>query len=76
MERAEQVEVTGVVTDCRDSKDNKFLELAIDGQASHIVSGDEDLTILNPFRGVPIVSPKAFLDFLDLSGKQSQANEG
>ena len=40
---AELVEVTAVVTDCRDPKDNKFLELALNGKATHIISGDEDL---------------------------------
>jgi len=40
---AEVVEVTEVVTDCRDPKDNKFLEVALDGEATHIISGDEDL---------------------------------
>jgi putative PIN family toxin of toxin-antitoxin system len=37
---AEVVDVTAVITDCRDVKDNKFLELAVSGRASHIVSGD------------------------------------
>ena len=58
---AEVVRVNEVVTDCRDPRDNKFLELAISGQASYIISGDQDLLILNPFRGIPIVTPQAFL---------------
>jgi putative PIN family toxin of toxin-antitoxin system len=47
---------------CRDPKDNKFLELAVTGQADCIVSGDQDLLILHPFRGVPIVTPRGFVD--------------
>ena len=58
---AELVVVTDVVTVCRDPKDNKFLELALSGEATHIVSGDADLLVLHPFRGVCILTPRAFL---------------
>ncbi len=47
---------------CRDAKDNKFLELAVAGQAEYIVSGDEDLLVLDPFRGIRIVTPAEFLE--------------
>jgi hypothetical protein len=50
------------ITDCLDPKDNKFLELAVAAEASCIISGDDDLLILNPFRGVPILNPIDFLD--------------
>ena len=62
LKEAELVRVTEEVTDCRDDKDNKFLELAICAKASCIVSDDEDLLVLNPFRGIPILKPKEFLD--------------
>ena len=55
------VEVTEVVTDCRDSKDNKFLELGISGGAKYIISGDADLLVLDPFRGISIVTPQVFV---------------
>ncbi len=55
------VEVTEVISDCRDPRDNKFLELAVCGQADLIVAGDEDLLVLNPFRDIPIVTPREFL---------------
>ena len=55
------VAVTSTVTECRDPKDDKFLELAISGRASHIVSGDADLLVLNPFREISIVSPYDFV---------------
>jgi putative PIN family toxin of toxin-antitoxin system len=58
---AELIEVTQVVTDCRDPKDNKFLELAVSGKADRIITGDEDLLVLHPFRGISILTPKAFL---------------
>ena len=49
------------IRDCRDAKDNKFLELAVSGRASHILSGDSDLLTLHPFRGIPVVTPQVFL---------------
>ena len=55
------VAVTDVMTDCRDPKDNEFLELALSGKTTHIVSGQEDLLVLHPFRGVLILTPQAFL---------------
>ena len=49
---------------CRDPKDDKFLEVAVSGEAEVIVSGDEDLLVLNPFRGIPILPPADFLKML------------
>jgi putative PIN family toxin of toxin-antitoxin system len=50
------------IEECRDPKDNKYLELAVTGQAECIVTGDEDLLILNPFRGIQIVKIQEFLE--------------
>jgi putative PIN family toxin of toxin-antitoxin system len=61
VQAAELVEVTEAITTCRDAKDNKFLELAVSGRASHILSGDSDLLTLHPFRGIPVVTPQVFL---------------
>jgi putative PIN family toxin of toxin-antitoxin system len=58
----EIVEIIQHVRACRDPKDDKFLELAINGSANVIVSGDEDLLSLHPFRGVDILSPASYLD--------------
>ena len=49
------------VTECRDPKDNKFLEAALTSKADAIVSGDSDLLELNPFQGIPILRPAEFL---------------
>jgi putative PIN family toxin of toxin-antitoxin system len=57
----DQVLTLPVIQACRDPKDDKFLELAVAGAASFIVTGDTDLQALNPFRGVRIVTPAAFL---------------
>ncbi len=57
------VPIVHTVTDCRDPKDNKFLELALSASNGLIVSGDSDLLALHPFRGIAIVSPADFLAF-------------
>src|SRR5260370_20861038 len=49
------------VTDCRDAKDNKYLELALAAGAETIVSGDIDLLVLHPWRGVRILLPADYL---------------
>jgi len=46
---------------CRDPKDDKFLELALSAKATHIVTGDLDLLVLDPYESVRIVSPRDFL---------------
>jgi putative PIN family toxin of toxin-antitoxin system len=57
---AELVAINERITACRDPKDNKFLELAVNGNADVIVSGDDDLLVLDQFRGIPILTPAAF----------------
>jgi len=49
------------ITECRDPKDNKFLELAVAGNADCIVTGDKDLLVLDPFRKIRIITPKEFV---------------
>jgi putative PIN family toxin of toxin-antitoxin system len=58
------IEIAEVIHACRDPKDNKFLELAVSGLASCVVSGDEDLLTMHPFRGIPILTPAQFLEWL------------
>lgn len=60
---AEWVEVSARITACRDPKDDKFLELAVSGHATHIVTGDHDLLTLNPFQGISVLTPQAFLEW-------------
>jgi uncharacterized protein len=57
-----EIKVTETVTECRDPKDNKFLELAVSGGATCLVTGDEDLLVLKSFRTVAIVTPHEFLN--------------
>ncbi|MCY3728092.1 MAG: putative toxin-antitoxin system toxin component, PIN family [Nitrospira sp.] len=58
---SELIEITEAVQVCRDPKDDQVLELAVNGNATYIVTGDADLLALNPFRDVEIVTPAEFL---------------
>lgn len=60
------VDIAETVKICRDPKDDKYLELAVNGKATYIVSGDSDLLVLNPFKNIPILKIQDFLalDFL------------
>jgi putative PIN family toxin of toxin-antitoxin system len=58
---AELVTIVERIAACRDPADDKFLELAVNGRADLIVSGDRDLLALDPFRGIPILTPAAYL---------------
>ncbi|MDW3687711.1 putative toxin-antitoxin system toxin component, PIN family [Cupriavidus sp. CV2] len=55
------VPISHRVMACRDPKDDKFLHVALNGEAEVIVTGDADLLVLHPFHGVDIVSPAVFL---------------
>jgi putative PIN family toxin of toxin-antitoxin system len=46
---------------CRDPKDDKFLELAVEAGAACIITGDKDLLVLNPFENIPILTAADFL---------------
>jgi len=59
---AEWIDADLRIAACRDPKDDMFLELAVGGRATHIVSGDTDLLALNPFRGVHILPRHSFLE--------------
>ena len=55
------VPVATTIAECRDPDDDKYLELAVDGRAGCIVTGDQDLLALHPFRGILILTPQQFL---------------
>ena len=56
-----KIDIVLTITACRDPKDNKFLELALNGSADFILSGDKDLHALHPFQGIPIYKPAEYL---------------
>lgn len=47
---------------CRDPKDDKFINCAIDAKAIYIVSGDNDLLTLKNFAGIEIVTAREFYE--------------
>jgi putative PIN family toxin of toxin-antitoxin system len=55
------VDIPTPIRACRDPRDDKFLELAVHGHADLLVTGDDDLLILDPFQGVQILTPADFL---------------
>ncbi|HEY5869985.1 MAG TPA: putative toxin-antitoxin system toxin component, PIN family [Candidatus Tectomicrobia bacterium] len=61
VDRALFLEPSEEIRACRDAKDDKFLELAVSGRAAHIISGDEDLLVLHPFRNIAIMTVAEFL---------------
>lgn len=55
------VAITGSKLGCRDPEDDKFLETALLGDADCLITGDEDLLTMSPFRAIPIVRPATAL---------------
>jgi putative PIN family toxin of toxin-antitoxin system len=57
----EFVPIIQLVRECRDPKDDEFLEVALNGRADLILTGDADLLAMHPWRGVAILSPTDYL---------------
>ena len=55
------VEIVDAVQASRDAADDRVLEVAVNGRATTIVTGDRDLLVLHPFRGIVIVTPREYL---------------
>lgn len=58
---ARRVPITHQLAVCRDPRDDKFLHVALNGEADTLVTGDADLLVLHPFHGIEILSPADFL---------------
>ena len=58
----EIVAIVRTVRACRDPRDDKFLEVAVNGRADTLVTGDKDLLVLRPFMNVDILTPAAYLE--------------
>ena len=55
------INVTSVVTDCRDRKDNFLLALSLDGKATHLITGDKDLLVLETFGMTKVLTITEYL---------------
>ncbi len=60
-EIGEMVEPQRLAGICRDPDDEKYLEAAVGGRAQFLVSGDKDPLVLKKIHGIPVLSPRAFL---------------
>ena len=63
-ERSIFIEVISKVEMCRDPKDNFLLSLCVDGNASHLITGDKDLLVLGKIGKTQIISIKEYLNKL------------
>ena len=59
---SELVTIIKRVQVCRDPKDDMILELAVDGRADCIVTGDLDLLDLGVYEDITILTPAQFLE--------------
>jgi len=57
----EMVEIVDTVEASRDPTDDKFLEVAVNGRADVVVTGDGDLLALNPYHGIAILTPADYI---------------
>jgi putative PIN family toxin of toxin-antitoxin system len=57
----EWVTIRSIIRTCRDPKDDFLLALALDGKATHLITGDKDLLALHPFHDVNIIRMTEFL---------------
>ena len=53
---------------CRDRDDDEVLALALAAKVDLIVSGDDDLLVLQVFDGIPIVTPAQALQHIGSGG--------
>lgn len=58
------IEISETLQVCRDPKDDKFLDLAVSGNAAYIITGDPDLLVLHPFQNISIITPQAWLELV------------
>jgi putative PIN family toxin of toxin-antitoxin system len=61
MYRTEETIIVSLDPPCRDENDNFILALALGSQAEAIVSSDQDLLVLHPWRGIAILTPAEFI---------------
>jgi len=57
----EFVPIIQTVRECRDPEDDKILEVALNGRADVIITGDDDLLAMHPWREIAIVTPAEYL---------------
>jgi uncharacterized protein len=58
---AEIVHATHIIHACRDLKDNRLLEVAVNGSTQMLITGDRDLLSMNAFQDVSIITPLKYI---------------
>lgn len=53
--------ITKIKTVCRDEEDHKIIECALAGKAHFIITGDQDLLTLHPYKNIQILNPEDYL---------------
>ena len=59
------VEPSSTVTVCRDPKDNFLLAIAKDSQANFLITGDDDLLVIETFEQTTILTYQEFLSAIN-----------
>jgi len=59
------------INDCRDIKDNFLLELAVSANCEYLITGDNDLLILNPYRNIMIITATEFENIFQIENKKT-----
>lgn len=59
--RAIRVQLRGTVKQCRDPKDDMFLECAARANADLLIAGDKDLLVLGSYQGTRILTPAEYV---------------
>lgn len=57
------IEVNTIATECRDPKDNFLLSLAIDGDATHLLTGDKDLLEMKNYGKTLIITFAEYIEY-------------
>jgi len=65
-QQVERVTINQQIRACRDPKDDKFLDLAVCGEANYLITGDADLLDLHPFQNISIIKAASFLTAITL----------
>ena len=61
-DKSQFIAITEKITACTDPDDDMFLEVAMNGQADYIITGNIKDFPPSPFRGLPILRPAEFLE--------------
>jgi len=59
------IKIKSDIKECRDTKDNFLLNLAVDGKADYLITGDKDLLVMQNIQNTIIISIAEFLKIID-----------